>query len=284
MEGKTVVITGGNSGIGKATAVAMARAGAKVVFTSRDATKGRAAHQDIVRASGRDAVRCLSLDLASFESVRRCAEQIDAECERIDVLVNNAGLYLSERTTTADGFEATFGVNHLGHFLLTKLLEDKVVASAPARIINLSSDAHRRALRGIDFDDLQAERRYDAFARYSQSKLANIYFTREHARRLEESRVTVNAVHPGTVATGFALDGDASGVVKWFFKLARPVLRTPEQGAATTIHVASHAEGGEVTGRYFRNSKQARPTRIASDDALAKKLWTVSEELIEKVS
>ncbi|MEE8346831.1 MAG: SDR family oxidoreductase, partial [Dehalococcoidia bacterium] len=214
MQGKTVLITGANSGIGKETAVALARAGATVVFTSRDPKKGEQAAADIRRRSGTD-VTLMPLDLASFTSIRALAETFLQRYEKLHLLINNAGLVLSERTETEQGFETTFGVNHLGHFLLTKLLLDRIKASAPARIVNVASGAHRRVGGGLDFDDLQSTNGYSAFRVYGRSKLANIYFTRELARRLQGTGVTVNALHPGVVATGFARDGDAKPPFSW---------------------------------------------------------------------
>jgi len=279
MQGKTVLITGANSGIGKETAVALARAGATVVFTSRDPEKGEQAAADIRQRSGAD-VTLMPLDLASFPSIRALAAGFLQRYDELHVLINNAGLILTERTETEQGFETTFGVNHLGHFLLTQLLLDRVKTSAPARIINVASNAHRFARGGLDFDDLQLTNSYGGMQAYTRSKLANIYFTRELARRLEDSGVTVNAVHPGVVATGFARDGDAKGLVPWLMGLTRPFYRSPEKGAQTSIFVASSAELDGVTGKYFANSKETRPTSVAQDDEAARRLWTASEELI----
>ncbi len=279
MQGKTVLITGANSGIGKETAVALARAGATVVFTSRDPEKGEQAAADIRQRSGAD-VTLMPLDLASFPSIRALAADFLQRDHSLHVLINNAGLVLNERTETEEGFETTFGVNHLSHFLLTQLLLDRIKASAPARIVNVASDAHRFARSGLDFDDLQLTNGYGGWQAYARSKLANIYFTRELARRLEGSDVTVNAVHPGVVATGFARDGDTKGLFSWLMTLTRPFYRSPEKGARTSIFVASSAELDGVTGKYFANSKEARPTSIAQDDEAARRLWTASEELI----
>ena len=279
MQGKTVLITGANSGIGKETAVALARAGATVVFTSRDPQKGEQAAADIRRRSGAD-VAFMPLDLASFPSIRALADDFLKRYDSLHVLVNNAGLILTERTETEQGFETTFGVNHLGHFLLTQLLLDRIKASAPARIINVASRAHRFARSGLDFDDLQLTKSYGGMQAYGRSKLANIYFTRELARRLEGSGVTVNALHPGGVNTGFSHDGDTNGLYSFLWSLAKPFLRSPEKGAQTSIYLASAPEVEGVTGKYFANSKEARPTSIAQDDEAARRLWTASEELI----
>ncbi|MCH7578282.1 MAG: SDR family oxidoreductase [Chloroflexi bacterium] len=279
MQGKTVLITGANSGIGKETAVALARVGATVVFTSRDPQKGEQAAADIRQRSGAD-VTLMPLDLASFPSIRALAADFLQRYDSLHVLINNAGLVLNERTETEEGFETTFGVNHLGHFLLTQLLLDRIKASAPARIINVASNAHRFARGGLDFDDLQLTNGYGGWQAYGRSKLANIYFTRELARRLEGSDVTVNALHPGGVNTGFSHDGDVRAPFSWLFTLAKPFLRSPEKGAQTSIFLASAPEVDGVTGKYFADSKEEQPTPIAQDDEAARRLWTASEELI----
>ncbi len=283
MQGKTVLITGGNSGIGRETAVALAQAGATVAFTSRDSAKGEAAAAHIRERSRAD-VALLSLDLASFASIRACAAAFLERHEKLDVLINNAGLILSERTETEDGFETTFGVNHLGHFLLTQLLLDRVKASAPARIINVASRAHRFARSGLDFDDLQMTKGYSGMQAYGRAKLANIYFTRELARRLEGTGVTVTAVHPGGVTTGFARDGDVKPPFSWLWAMAGPFLRSPAKGAETSIYLAFDLEVEGVTGQYFVDSHEAEPTAVALDDAAARRLWDVSEELVSEVT
>ena len=279
MQGKTVLITGANSGIGKETAVALARAGATVVFTSRDPQKGEQAAADIRQRSGAD-VALMPLDLASFPSIRALADAFLQRYDQLHVLINNAGLILTERTETEQAFETTFGVNHLGHFLLTQLLLDCIKASAPARIVNVASAAHRFARSGLDFDDLQLTNSYGGMQAYGRSKLANIYFTRELARRLEGSGVTVNALHPGGVDTGFSHDGDVRAPFSWLFTLAKPFLRSPENGAQTSIYLASAPDVDGVTGKYFADSKETEPTSIAQDDEAARRLWTASEQLI----
>jgi NAD(P)-dependent dehydrogenase (short-subunit alcohol dehydrogenase family) len=284
MAGKTVIVTGANSGIGKATAEALAGAGARTVLTARSETSGREAVADIRRSTGSDDVELVLFDLADLDSVRRGAADLLDRCDRIDVLVNNAGLILSERTETKDGFEATFGINHLGPFLLTTLLLDRIVASAPARIVNVSSTAHRSARRGLDFDDLHSTKRYTGMQAYGRSKLANILFTTELARRLEGTGVTANAVHPGTVATGFARDGDANGVFAFGVKVIKPFALTPEKGARTSIYVASSPEVAGVTGAYFVKCRQTKPSGAALDQAAAEQLWAASEQLVSEAS
>ena len=284
MGGRTVVVTGGNSGIGWATAIALAGAGARVLITARDSGRGAAAVEDIRRRSGSDAVELVVFDLGSLASVRAGAAEILARCDRLDVLVNNAGIVLTERRESADGLEATFAVNHLGPFLLTDLLRDRLVASAPARVVNVASTAHKGARRGLDFDDLQTERRYSGMAVYSKSKLANILFTTELARRLAGTGVTANCVHPGTVATGYGRDGDATGFLAFGLKVIKPFVLTPEQGARTSVYVASSPDVADVTGRYFVKCRARTPSKAARDEAAAARLWEVSEKLVAERS
>jgi NAD(P)-dependent dehydrogenase (short-subunit alcohol dehydrogenase family) len=281
MHGKTVVITGGNAGIGKETAVALARAGARVIITARDPAKGGAAVDDIVARSGSMSVEQMHLDLASITSIRDFAAALDAKVDRLSVLINNAGVILRKRQTTHDGFEMTFSVNHLGHFLLTELLHDLLEQAAPSRIVVVASDAYKGARRGLDFDDLNLEHtRYRPFKAYCRSKLANILFARELARRLDGSGVTANAVHPGTVATRFARDGDAGRLGALGMVVARPFLSTPEQGARTTVYVASAPELESISGAYFAESLPAPTKRQAMDMAAAGRLWDASTELL----
>jgi NAD(P)-dependent dehydrogenase (short-subunit alcohol dehydrogenase family) len=282
MDGKTVLITGGNAGLGLETAVALAAMGASVVITSRSADKGEAARKEIIDRSGSAHVEVMELDLASFTSIRACAEAFLASHPRLDVLVNNAGLILSERTETEEGFETTFGVNHLGHFLLTDLLLDRIKASAPARIVNVASEAHKFAIDGLKWDDLQTEGFFWSYRVYGRSKLANIYFTRSLAKRLDGTGVTVNAVHPGTVATQFARDGDTSAVTNFTTWVARPFSRTAEEGARTQVWAASAPELEGVTGEYLMNNRIRTKTLspVARRDEPAERLWTVSEELV----
>jgi NAD(P)-dependent dehydrogenase (short-subunit alcohol dehydrogenase family) len=284
MDGRTVVVTGGNSGVGKATATALAQAGARTVLTARSETRGREALADIRRASGSDQVDLVVFDLADLASVREGARQLLDRYEQIHVLVNNAGLVLSERTGTTDGFESTFAINHLGPFLLTRLLTERLVASAPARVVNVASTAHRSARRGLDFDDLQSRRHYRGMRAYSRSKLANILFTTELARRLSGTGVTANSLHPGTVATGYARDGDASGLLAFGVKVIKPFILSPEKGARTSVYLASSPEVAEVTGHYFVKCRPRTPSPAAGNDVAAGLLWSVSEELVEPVA
>jgi NAD(P)-dependent dehydrogenase (short-subunit alcohol dehydrogenase family) len=277
MHGKICVVTGANSGIGRETARGLARMGAHVVMVCRNAEKGRAALEDIRRETGIGQIDLLIADLSAQQAVRDVAAQIKTSYPRLDVLVNNVGAMFSKRRLSPDGLEATMALNHLNVFLLTLLLLDLLKASAPSRIINVSSAAHERAK--IDLDDLQFERRkYRGFAAYGQSKLMMNLFTVELARRLKGTGVTVNSLHPGLVFTNFGNDG-GSGAFKMIFKLLRPFMLTSEQGAQTTLHVAASAEGGERSGEYFAKSRVAKANPLSLDPQLAAKLWQISERL-----
>ncbi len=282
MTGKTVVVTGASSGIGLATAVALSKMGADVFITARDSGRGGAAVESVAKASGRKP-GLVVFDLGSLASVREGAEEILGRAARIDVLVNNAGIVLSDRTLTAEGFETTFAVNHLGPFHLTQLLRDRLVASAPSRIVNVASTAHKSARRGLDFDDLQASNGYRLSKVYARSKLANVYFTTELARRLESSGVTANCLHPGTVATGWGRDGDTHGLMSFGLRVASPFFITPEKGALTSVYLASSPDVEGVTGKYFVKCHERKPSTAARDADAAKRLWLVSDELVERV-
>src|SRR6266516_3040707 len=276
--GKVVIITGGNTGIGKEAAFGLAGLGARVVITSRNEERGRSARQEIAERSGNDSVEVMSLDLASFSSIRSFAADALERFEHLDVLVNNAGLILYRRAETQEGFEETFGVNHLGPFLLTDLLLERLRASAPARVVVVSSTAHKSARQGLDFDDLQAEHKYRWEKAYGKSKLANIYFTRELARRLDGTGVTVNALHPGFVRSEFGRGGDLGGIYGWGIKyVASPFAISPEKGARTTIYLASSPDVEGVSGGYFYKSKPSTPSTVAQDDDAASRLWDASE-------
>ena len=280
MAGRTAVITGGNSGVGKATATALAAAGARTVITARSEARGRQALADIRRTSGSDHVELVVFDLADLASVRRGAADLLDRCDDIHVLVNNAGLVLSERVETKDGFESTFAINHLGPFLLTQLLTGRLVASAPARVVTVSSIAHKSARSGLDFGDLQSNDGYSGMRAYGRSKLANILFASELARRLAGTGVTSNSLHPGAVATGFARDDDTTGVLAVGIKLIRPFILTPEKGAGTSVYLASSPEVAQVTGEYYVKCRPVMPSAAARDPAAAAVLWSISEELV----
>ena len=274
MKGKTCIVTGTSSGIGKETAVALARAGANVAIVCRTRDKGERALAEIQQQSGGD-VALFVADLGSQRAVRTLAARLAAALPRIDVLVNNAGLIVGQRMLTEDGLETTFAVNHIGYFLLTRLLEPKLVASAPARVVNVSSRAHRSGT--IRFDDLMGARPYDGWKAYAQSKLANVMFTYELARRLTGSGVTVNCLHPGVVATNF---GDAGPLrIRLGVGIARPFMKRSARGAETSIYLASSPEVEGVSGKYFVNRRAVRSSDESYDQAVAVRLWKVSEEL-----
>lgn len=277
MSGKTVIITGANSGIGLEAAVGVAKLGGHVVMACRNATKAAAAHADVVQRSNGGSVEVLSLDLASFASIRSFAATALERFDHIDVLLNNAGLVMRTREETVDGFEATFGVNHLGHFLLTNLLTDRIVATPGSRIVTVASDAHKFAGKGLDFDDLQATGKYRPFNAYGKSKLANILFTRELARRLDGTGVTANSLHPGFVASNFGRS-DALGNIAMI--VGRPFAISAERGALTSIFLASNPSVANTTGKYFYKCAEREPNANGSNDAVANRLWTVSEELV----
>lgn len=284
MKGKTVLVTGASLGIGTETAVALASMGALVVMVCRDRARGEAARDDVRRRSRSDAVELRLADLASLDDVRAVAGEFKRGHQRLDVLINNAGAYNAHRSTTKDGFETTFGVNHLGHFLLTGLLLDRLRESAPSRIVNVSSHAHKQARKGLDFDDLQSEQSYKAFSVYAKSKLANIYFTRELARRLDASKVTANALHPGFVASRFGRDGDAGALGGFAMVLGRPFAISPEKGARTSVWLASSPDVEGQSGGYYYKCKPSTPTAAARDDEAARRLWAASEELVGATS
>jgi NAD(P)-dependent dehydrogenase (short-subunit alcohol dehydrogenase family) len=281
MKGKTVVVTGANSGIGFETAAALASMGARVLVTARNADKGRAAVSAIAQRLGAEGlVQLVVFDLADLASVRRGAAEILEQAPHLDVLVNNAGLVLTERAETVDGYEATFATNHLGPFLLTNLLLDRITGSAPSRIVNVASSAHNGARRGMPFDDLQSEKRYRGMRVYGQSKLANILFTLELARRLEGRGVTANSLHPGIVRTGYGGDGDARGFLGIGIKISSRLFLSPANGARTSVYLASSPDVEGVSGQYFVKCTPRQPRRWAQDPDAARRLWQVSEELV----
>lgn len=275
MSGAVCMVTGANSGIGKETARALAKTNARVVMVCRNEERGAAAQAEIVQESGNNQVDLLLADLAEQDQIRGLAEAFKERYRRLDILVNNAGAFFQERRENSDGIEMTFALNHLGYFLLTNLLLDILKESAPARIINVSSDAHKGSK--IDFGDIQNRRSYSGFGVYGESKLANILFTRELARRLEGSDVTVNAMHPGFVATNFAKNNGFLARVA--MTLVRPFAKSPEEGAATAIYLATSPEVTGVTGRYFANRREVEPSARARDEKSMRRLWEISAEM-----
>jgi retinol dehydrogenase-14 len=276
MAGRTVLVTGGSGGIGRATALGLAIMGAQLAISGRDRERTESAAREI-RAAGGGEVDVVVADLSSQSEVRRLADEVRQSLSRIDVVVNNVGGYWHTRHVTADGLERTFALNHLAPFLLTNLLLERLKQSAPARVVTVSSSAHRSGR--IDFDDLQGERSYSGARAYSQSKLANLLFTYELASRLQGTSVTANALHPGVVRTAFGAE-DASTVQRLFTPFVRPFLKSPAEGAATSIHLASAPDLEQVTGRYFANSKPKTSSKRSYDKAAAARLWQLSADLV----
>ncbi|WUJ71480.1 SDR family oxidoreductase [Kribbella soli] len=276
MTGRTVLVTGGTGGIGKATATGLAVLGAHVAITGRDRARAESAAAEIRAASGAQ-VDVFVAELSSQAEVRRLAADVLAKLPRIDVLVNNVGGYWDTRHVTADGLERTFAVNHLAPFLLTQLLLDRLEESAPARVVTVSSNAQSSGR--IDFGDLQGERSYSGAAAYSQSKLANLLFSYELARRVGSGRITANALHPGVVSTSFGAE-DPSGVHRVLVPFLRPFMRSAAKGAMTSIHLSSAPALNRVTGGFFTNGRPTRSSARSYDEAAASRLWKISEELV----
>jgi len=278
IRGKTVLVTGATSGIGLEASVALARQGARVIMVGRNQAKTEAARADVASRSGSKEVSYLLADFASQASVRALADAVRSRVERLDVLVNNAGGVNKARTVTADGIETTFAVNHLGYFLLTNLLLDLVVKSAPARVVTVASVGHRRGT--LDFEDLGFERGgYSIMRAYSRSKLANILFANELARRRAGSGVTSNSLHPGSVDTNIW-----SGAPLWakpiIQVLLRPFFISAEKGGERIVQLAASPELEGVTGKYFEDGKAVDPAPLARDASLATRLWDVSARMV----
>ena len=276
MAGKSVLVTGGTGGIGKATAIRLAALGARVGITGRDPARTEAAAAGIRATQGSPVVDAFAADMSVQAGVRRLAAQVLDTYPRLDVLVNNAGGFWAHRHVTADGLERTFALNHLAPFLLTSLLLDRLTASAPARIITVSSGAHARGR--IDFDDLQGERNYSGQHAYSQSKLANVIFTYELARRLKGTGVTATVLHPGVVRTRFGAE-DQAAYLAVMIRMARLFMKTPAQGAGTPIYLASSPQVEGITGRYFVNRKPKISSKVSYDTTAAARLWQASIDL-----
>jgi NAD(P)-dependent dehydrogenase (short-subunit alcohol dehydrogenase family) len=275
MTGKTCVVTGASSGIGFETALELARRGARVTLVSRSAERCEAAAARIRQETGNAEVGYIAADLSLLTEVRRAAEEILRLEERLDVLVNNAGGFFWKRMETAEGLEMTFALNHLNYFLMTNLLLERLEASAPSRIVCVSSDAHSGGR--LNFDDLQNKRKYAGFSAYAQSKLMNVLFTYELSRRLARGGVTANVMHPGFVASGF---GKNNGLL---FRLAMPLAQlgaiSPQEGARTSITLASSPELEGVSGKYFTKEKEVQSAPASYDEGNARRLWDVSAEM-----
>jgi len=274
--GRTVLVTGGTGGIGKATATGLAAMGARVAITGRDRGRAEAAARAI-RADDGPPVDVFVGDMSAQAEVRRLAAEVLAALPGLDVLVNNVGGYWNTRHVTADGLERMFALNHLAPFLLTHLLIDRLADNAPARVVTVSSDAQR--LGRIDFDDLQGERSYSGARAYNQSKLANLLFTYELARGLRGTGVTANALHPGVVNTSLGA-GDPGQIQRLLVPFLRPLMTSPARGAATSVHLASARELEQATGHYFANSRAKKSSKPSHDRAAAARLWKVSADLV----
>ena len=276
MSDKTCLVTGASSGIGKETALGLARLGFSVVLACRNRERGHAALDYIRQKTGSSALELIMVDLADLGSVRRMAAEYLETRDRTDVLVNNAGLILTKRSVTVDGFETTFQVNYLSHFLLTRLLLDSLKRSAPSRIINVSSGAHTSG--HIRFDDLQCARGYNAFKAYGQSKLAQVLFTYELSRRTSGKRVDVNCLHPGAVATNWGRGG--GDWLSFGLRLASVFEMSPQRGAETSLFLASDPRLEGVSGKYFTNKKETESSAESHDIDEARRLWDESCRLL----
>jgi NAD(P)-dependent dehydrogenase (short-subunit alcohol dehydrogenase family) len=279
MKNRVCMITGANAGIGRATASGLAQQGATVVMVCRNRDLGAAAQDAIKRESGNQAVDLLVADLSSQAAVRQLVADFRARYPHLHVLINNAGIAPVRRSVTVDGIESTFAVNYLAPFLLTNLLLDELKAGAPARVVNVAGDFHRKAT--IQFDDLMSEQAYNGIRANNQAKLALILFTYELARRLEGSGVTANCLHPGATATDGPLnDPDLSWFSGAMYRLVRVFFQKPEQGAATSIYLASSPEVADVTGKYFIKQRPVASSPESYDMAMAQHLWEVSSQLV----
>lgn len=276
MQNKTVVVTGGTAGIGLVTARELARRGAHLTLVSRSPEKCARVAEEIKAETGNLQIEYIAADLSAREEVHRVAYDFKKRHPRLDVLVNNAGGVFMSRQLSRDGIEMTFALNHLSYFLLTHLLLDVLKASAPARIINVACDAHRGGK--INFDDIQREKNYSGFAAYSQSKLCNILFTYELARRLDGTGVTVNTLHPGFVASDFGKNNGA--LMRLALKLLSPVAKSTNDGASTSIYLASSREVEGISGKYFVDAREVASDPLSYDQAVAEKLWNLSLEMI----
>lgn len=271
------MVTGCSSGIGKATALGLAKLGATVVMVCRDKTRGERAKSEIIAKSGNSSVSLMLADLSSQRAIRDLVIEYSSRFKYLHVLVNNAGLFLSKRRLTEDNIEMTFAVNHLAPFLLTNLLLPILKASAPSRIVNVSSVAHFSA--SIDFDDLQGKKHYSGFKAYARSKLANVLFTYELARRLEGTNVAVNCLHPGVVRTGLARG--SMSLMRLAYLLFAPFMLSPKKGARTSIYLASSPKVVNVTGKYFVKERDVKSSEESYNEDVAKKLWDISIELTQ---
>jgi NAD(P)-dependent dehydrogenase (short-subunit alcohol dehydrogenase family) len=279
INGKHVLVTGGTSGIGRATAAQLASRGANVTITSRTLDAAQNVADELTAATGTE-VEPAALDLSSLDAVRTFAATYTDRHDRLDILINNAGTMAGKRRSTEDGLEWTLAVNHLGPFLLTNLLTPLLVRSAPARVITVSSENHRGAKQGLDFANLQMTSGYSPSNAYATSKLANILFTVELDRRLSPNGVTARALHPGVVATNFGKDPGSPRWIGLAMTLLKPFLATPEEGAATSVLLATAQPDDLDAGIYWASRKPKQPSEFALDKAAARQLWEASAELV----
>ncbi len=275
MADKICLVTGGNSGIGKSVALGLAKMGATVVVVSRNKEKGETAVTDLVEKSGNKNVELIQADMSSQNSIHQLVDEFRARHEKLHLLINNAGVYLTKRSETEEGLESTFAVNHLGPFLLTSLLVDILKTSAPSRIVNVTSDAHKGAR--INFDDLQGEKKFSGWQAYGQSKLAMILYTHGLAKKLEGTGVTVNSAHPGVVRTNFAKNN--GGLVMLGFRFLGMFFISPESAAKRILYVATSPDLEGVTGKYFTKMHEVKSSQESYDDDSARRLWQISEQL-----
>jgi len=275
MKDKVVMVTGANSGIGKSASLALAEKGATVVMVARNKERGDAARSEIVRKSGNNSIDLLLADLSSLESVRQLVAEFRKKYSKLHVLINNAGLFNQRRRVTADGYENTFATNYLAPFLLTNLQLDLLKASAPSRIINVSSVGHYNG--HINFDDLNLEKEYGGWKAYGQSKLALVLFTHELAKKLQGTGVTVNAVHPGTVATN--IWSRPLGPVGFIMALPKLFMTSPDQGAETIVYLASSTDAKGLNGEYLEKLKVKKSSDESYNEEISQRLWDVSAKL-----
>ncbi len=277
MQEKVVLVTGANSGTGKWTAIELAEMGANVIMLCRDKSRGEEALKDVKEISRGNNVELMICDLSDLESIRNFCDLFKSKYHRLDVLINNAGVILPGRHETKDGYELQFGVNHLGHFLLTNLLLDLIIESAPSRIVIVASGGHKAGK--IHFEDINLKKGFNMSKAYAQSKLANVLFAYELSRRLEGKKVTVNSLHPGPVASNIAVNRE-SGFGKFITGVLKPLFQTPKKGAETAIYLSSSKDVEGVSGKYYYMKKESSSSKQSHDKGIAKKLWDLSETMV----
>lgn len=278
---KIVIVTGSNSGIGKKTARELNRMGAKVVMMCRNEQRAKEARDEIIEDTGNDDIDIILCDLMNLDSIRSAAAEFKKKYDKLHVLINNAGMIFFKKEFTSDGYEKTWGLNHLGPFCLTNELLDVIKATTPSRIINLSSHGHNFASKAPLEDMNYKNKKYKHIKAYGDSKLMNIWFTQELAERLEGTRITVNAVHPGGIRTGFGKNKNNPWWYRLGYAIAGPFLKSVAKGAATSIHLATSQEGGEITGKYWAKCKEKKSSDLSHNEISRKKLWEISEKLMK---